>query len=203
MAPNIKLPASVAVLCAAVATYLASAGCAAQTTSIEITTFTDGVRAESYYHHFTSAWFRPTAVGEYEILFESSEPITSLGQNVLRQSLFMRMLWKPIPGKTFMHPSQINAQIDYQMDVSPEPNAQVVSATPKSLICYQGSGFVSLSPDHTNQVITGSIEQAILEPRRQIGERTLGKLILKGTFRARRAVEPIAAYKVTRAMACR
>jgi len=195
---------------ASAACWAVGPGCAEHSATVEIVNFTGPEKGDSYYQHFPDAWFRKTAAGDYEILLESSEPMDTAGRDVLRQSMFIRVLWRPVPGKTFTEASQINAHIYYQMEVSDAGSAMVVAAGPKKLICWQGSGFVSFSMDHAGNIMQGRIEQAVVQPRSQTTDRTAGKLIppsvgrgrLTGRFRARRGPGPIAEYKVTRARAC-
>lgn len=174
-------------------------GCAQPRTRIEVTRFSDP--PQTYYQEFASVWFRKTAAGEFEILLESGEPVAE--RDILRQSVYIRVFWRPLPGKTYAEATQINAQVTYYMELSPPDTGQVVSAAPRGRFCHTGSGFVSLSLDRTGHVMRGRIEQATLEPVGPADDRSLGKMILSGTFRADRGVEPIAVYKVTRAKHCR
>lgn len=163
---------------------------------VELTSYAQADRPETYYQDFSLAWFHSQPDGDVEILLETSQPIESLGYDVLRQSLFIHVLWTPIPGKTYVESTQINAQFTYEMRVA-NPGQRVRSATDDQPICYKGSGFVTFTTDWQGKVLSGNIERAMLEPQKSAPDLALGRLVLKGSFKAVRSSDAIDEYRVT------
>ncbi|NLX07332.1 MAG: hypothetical protein GXY33_19505 [Phycisphaerae bacterium] len=178
------------------------AGCQQHYGRLTVVSYRDPGRPTTYYQSFPDAWFSQLPSGDYQILLASSEPINSLDRDVLEQTMFIRVFWTPIPGKTFAESSQINAGIDYRIRVADPADAPVVSQRPKTMICYKGSGFVSFSPDPSGRGLKATLEHAVLRPAEESDEPALGRLIVKGQFRARKAEGQIADYRIRAAEAC-
>jgi len=163
---------------------------------VELTSYAQPDRPETYFQDFALAWFSSQPNGDIEILLETSQPIESLGYDVLQQSLYIHVLWTPIPGKTYAESTQINAQITYEMRVA-NTGQRVRSASDDQPICYKGSGFVTFTTDWRGNGLTGKIERAGLEPQKSAPDLALGRLVLKGAFNAIRSAEAINEYKIT------
>ena len=166
--------------------------------SFSVVSYGSEGEAERYYQDFGCGSFRETGTEGTEILLESREPIESKGGRILHQILYARVFWRAVPGKTFVESSQINAHLDYQLEVAEPPAPNVVSQRPKQVICYKGSGFITFEVGRTGQAMRGVIEEAVLEPYGGATDRRLGRLMLNGTFDARRSAKPIADYQAAR-----
>lgn len=171
---------------------------------------TDLADPERFYQDFTEAWFASSGSGEYEILLRSSEPLrssaTSSRPEILSQSLYCRIIWRPIPGRTFAEPSQINARVDYRLELAEPARSQVRSQGPTKLMYYKGSGFVSFKLDRAGKIMRGTIEQVVLDLHATSSgsgdDRTSGevmRMILEdGKFQARLDPGRIADYRISR-----
>jgi len=183
----------------ALAIALASGCQRPQTNLMTIVSYRAADRPETFYQRFSQAWFRQVNRGEFEILMASDEPISAPGGGqVLRQELYAKVFWQPVPGKTFAESTQINTRFQYRLETVADQGSQVVAGRPASSVYYRGAGFISLELDRTGAVLSGSIEQATFEPRDRSQPGSLGKFILHGPFSARRNNERIVDYLVTR-----
>ena len=180
-------------------------GCRQQINRVSVLAYRPGPeKTEVFYQDFSQAWFVRSGRGEYQLLLENIEPIQSesSSHHMLRQSLYCRILWEPVPGKTFAESSQINARVEYRLDVAPPQEVAVTSQQPKTSLDYRGSGFVSFSLDRSGEIMRGTIEQAVLElegssSNHSEKDKEMGRMVLKeGKFVARKAADQIAEYKI-------
>jgi hypothetical protein len=146
---------------------------------------------------FNHGYFTCNAFGEYEILLESSEPITRESDQILHQSLYVMTIWKPLPGRTYADSSQINARMVYLVKIGDNPDALVVSQTGEATLRYQGTGFISFETDRSGNVLTGTIEQSLLQPGHKKSSYRLGTFEMSGAFRAVKDPAALAEYKLT------
>jgi hypothetical protein len=152
---------------------------------------------ETLEQNFRKGYFTSNAFGEYEILLKSSEPIDRGSDKIMTQALYAKTLWKPIPGKTYAESSQINATIVYVVRIADQPDAAVVSQTGETTLRYEGTGFICFKTDRSGNVLTGTIEQALLKPIHLKENYRLGTFELNGAFQARRDLSAIAEFKIT------
>ncbi len=138
--------------------------------------------------HFEGGSYTVDSAGQYDILLENHEPFSSKGKRILFQSIRIRTIWTPIPGRTYAESSQINANIDYTIKVEDAPYAKVKAEGGYVTLRYHGSGFVVVHENRSKTEITGSIENAELKPARVSAGDSLGTFILSGKFRSNRAV---------------
>jgi hypothetical protein len=179
-----------------------TAGCQ-MVNRMKLVNYANSENRETLTQDFSQVWFTETGTGDFEILLQSSEPITREGNKVLRQMVFISTLWNPIPGKTYAESSQINAKMIYMVEIADRPGASVTSEGKGTILCYKGSGFVSYQLDRTGQVLTGSIEDSYMEPMAKSGTRRLGRFELSGDFKAVKNRGAIGEFKITAGAFCR
>lgn len=178
-----------------------AAGC--QYNQMRLVNYVDPETPEVLTQNFNQVSFTEGGTGNYEILLQSSESITREGNKVLRQMVFITTLWNPIPGKTYAESSQINARVVYLVEILDRPGATVTTEGKGTILCYKGTGFVSYQLDRTGRVMTGSIEQAYLEPMAKHGTRRLGRFELSGDFQATKNHGAVGEFKITAGAYCR
>ncbi len=180
----------------------ATAGCQVAN-QMKLVNYANPETPEVLMQDFSQVWFAESGTGDYEILLRSSEPITREGNKVLRQMVYISTLWNPIPGKTYAESSQINAKMIYLVEIADRPGATVTTEGKGTILCYKGTGFVSYQLDRTGQIMTGSIEDAYLEPMTKRGTRRLGRFELSGDFKAMKNRGAIGEFKITAGTFCR
>jgi hypothetical protein len=152
---------------------------------------------ETLQQNFSEGYFSSNAFGEYEILLKSDEPISHKGEKVMTQVIYVSTLWKPIPGMTYAESSQINATIVYVVRIADNPDAEIVSQTGETMLRYEGTGFLSFETDQTENVLTGTLERALLKPVHKRDNYRLGTFELNGAFKAVRDAAKVADFKIT------
>ncbi len=182
-----------------VGTFLS--GC--QVNQLKLVNYADPETPEILTQNFSRVSFTDTGTGDFEILLQSSEPIAREGNKVLRQMVYISTLWNPIPGKTYADESQINAKVVYLVEIAERQEGTVTTEGRPTILCYKGSGFVSYQLDRTGQVMTGSIEKALLEPLHKSGTRRLGRFELSGEFKAMKNRGAVGEFKITAGTWCR
>ncbi|MFA5863675.1 MAG: hypothetical protein WC975_03215 [Phycisphaerae bacterium] len=180
-----------------VAVLVVGVGCQSNYNRMSLVNYANAEKPEELFQNFSQSFFAGSPGGEYEILLTTSEPISKDGGKVLRQVVFVTTLWNPIPGKTYAESSQINAKIIYLVEIADCPGGAVIQQSGKKVICYKGSGFVSSQTNRTGQVLTGRIEQALLEPVLKGTHYRLGRFALSGNFRATRNRAAVGEFKIT------
>jgi hypothetical protein len=179
---------------------LTGGGCAYN--QMRLVNYANSESPEVLSQSFGQASFGESATGETQILLQSSEPMTTADNRVLRQSIFVTTLWKPIPGKTYAEESQINARVVYLVEIAQCPDPTVATRKGPTVLCYKGTGFVSFDLDQTKQILTGKIERALLEPTHKTGGYRLGTFELSGEFKAARNPGAIGEFKITSGNLC-
>ncbi|NLE28055.1 MAG: hypothetical protein GX629_00115 [Phycisphaerae bacterium] len=172
-------------------------GCRTGSNSMVLVNYARPETPEKLGQTFNRGYFTCNAFGEYEILLESTEPISTENNQVLHQSLYLTTIWKPMPGRTYADSSQINAKMVYLVKIADHPDAAVVSQTGQATIRYQGTGFVVFDVDRSGNVLTGTIEQALMQPAHKKSNYRLGTFELSGSFRAVKDPAAVAEYKLT------
>jgi hypothetical protein len=172
-------------------------GCQTGSNSIVLVNYAHPEKPEKLGQHFNHGYFTRNAFGEYEILLVSTEPISAEGNRVLYQALYATTIWTPQPGRTYADPSQINATITYLVKIGDNPDALVVSQTGQATLKYQGTGFISFEVDRSGNVLTGTIEQGLMQPTQKKSSYRLGTFELSGSFRAVKDYAALAEYKLT------
>lgn len=174
---------------------LAASGCSYN--QMRLVNYADVENPEELQQAFTHASFEAATTGETTILLQTAEPMTAGENRILRQSIYVTTLWKPIPGKTYAEESQINARVIYLVEIAEQPGPTISSEKAATVLCYKGTGFVSYQLDRTGQTLTGSIERALLEPMYKGDGLRLGTFELSGPFKATRNPGAIGEFRIT------
>jgi hypothetical protein len=165
-------------LCALVACV----GCASPDPAIQFRAARTG---QIYSQQFGKAIFARVDGGEYNVVLssaathahsDSSGPIESAPSDPLTQTVFIRILWKPLTGIRLDAPSTTNAVIDWRVRGN-DPSAG-------AYLHYRGAGFVSVyDSGETSRFV---IRRANVELSASGGQLQdpLGTSSLSGTFEA-------------------
>ncbi len=180
-----------------IAAILIINGCKSDYNRMKIVNYKTADNPETLTQNFQYAYFDVGRSGDYYIVLESFEPMTRKSAKILKQVLYAKLLWRPIPGRTYAESSQINARIEYLITVTDAVSAKVVKEGSYIQLRYTGTGFICFSLDRKGKVMTGTIEQALLEPVNKTGQYPLGKFIFSGKFRAVRNPSAIAECRMT------
>jgi hypothetical protein len=172
-------------------------GCQTGSNIMVLVNYARPEKPERLGQNFNRGYFTCNAFGEYEILLESTEPIARGSDQILHQSLYVMTIWKPLPGRTYADSSQINARMVYLVKIGDNPDAPVVSQTGEATLRYQGTGFISFETDRSGNVLTGTIEQSLLQPSHKKSSYRLGTFEMSGAFRAVKDPAALAEYKLT------
>ncbi len=139
---------------------------------------------ETVIQDFREAYFYQGKGDDYYIVLKSQEPMNRENKRILQQILYAKLLWKPIPGRTYAESSQINAKIEYLITVVDSSDKKVIRQDSYIKLRYLGTGFICFSLNRKADIMTGTIEQALLEPVEKSDKYPLGRFILSGKFRA-------------------
>ncbi len=158
-------------------------GCKRGYNRLRIVNYKSPDRPEVLTQEFKYAYFDTVNSNNYRIILKSEEPVSKDENQILQQIIFIKLLWQVVPGRTYANSSQINAKIDYIIKIMSPENARVKRYITKTFR-YRGSGFVFFRLNWRKDKMTGSIEDALLNPVGK-AETGLGKFILSGKFKAR------------------
>ena len=175
--------------------FLAGGGCRYNYNRMKLINYADPGRPEELYQNFSGGAFSQKSASEYEILLSSSEPMNQDGNEILKQTVFVTTIWRAIPGKTYAESSQINARLVYLVEIAEPPQSQVKTEGGKIVLRYKGSGFVSYQTDRSGNVLTGRIEQALMQPVGNKAKYRLDNFELSGNFKASKNQAAIAEFK--------
>ncbi len=151
---------------------------------MQITNYKIPDKPENITQNFQEAYFYAGRGDDYYIVLKSIEPMSNDNKQILQQILYAKLLWKPIPGRTYAESSQINAKIEYLITVADASENKVIKEGSYIKLRYTGTGFICFSLNRKRNVMTGTIEQALLEPIGKSDAYPLGKFILSGKFKA-------------------
>lgn len=141
---------------------------------VELSTLDDAGRTQNHYAEFQRASYRRSSGGLIELVLESDQPSKVDPKQVITQIVYIKSYWLPIPGRTYMEATQINAEIQYAM------------LTPPTGIRYDGAGFVSYKLKKGSDKLNGELESGTMAPRLRMGDATepFGPARLQGKFKA-------------------
>lgn len=141
-------------------------------TRIELSSVNADGEIQRHYAKFDRASYRMSQTGLVEMLLETVRPAESDPTLNIRQLVCIKSHWLPIPGRTYMEASQINAQVQYAI------------LTPPTGIRYDGSAFVSYELDKRTGELIGQIEGGHMVPRYRMGDAQppFGPARFEGTF---------------------
>ena len=141
-------------------------------TRIELSSVSAEGEIQEHYAKFDRASYRMSQDGLVELLLEAVRPAETDPTQNIRQLVCIKSHWLPIPGRTYMEASQINARVQYAI------------LTPPTGIRYDGSAFVSYKLNKRNGELIGQIEGGHMAPRYRMGdaEPPFGPARFEGTF---------------------
>ncbi len=153
-----------------------AAGCRAPSTTFEIVDYRRPGDARRYHETFDEAYYDVDDHGNLDLVLRRCTPAGGTSGHSVTQVIHMRTVWRSIPGTTVAHRSQINATVSYL----------IVSGSMGG--SFEGAGSVFFDQRKGEDVITGSLDLAILRPKRRLlsGEDLFKRAELTGTFVARR-----------------
>ena len=152
------------------------AGCSVRSSTFDIVDYREPGEAMRYRETFEEAYYKLDGQGNVDLVLRHvPKGEAGVGQ-ALEQVIHIHSVWRSIPGQTVAHRTQINGRIHYYV---------VIGQTGTS---FEGAGSVFFRPNRRDDTLSGSLEFAVLNPKRQLaGSATLFKQMeLTGRFRARR-----------------
>lgn len=158
-------------VCAALA--LSLAGCESPQSQMQIVDYGDPGGARQLSLEFDDSVYRIAPDGNLTLVLRSSAD-REAGRGA-EQVVYVKTVWKSIPGETFAGETQINGIVTYAV------LGRGVDST------YEGAGAVYFWTDPWTGVASGRLSRAILLPRRQLapGEPLFKQVELGGEFHAR------------------
>jgi len=184
-------------------------GCRKVETRFDIVSFLDAGQPERFSVPFDHGSFAVNGIGNSEIVFRlppelvevpsRTQPAESVASQPadddppsqpteevwMSQIIYVEVIWRPVPGTTFVEKSQTNATLCYCLIVGDDA------------ISYEGAGFVYFRPSRDGKTIEGRIESSSLFPARWVGEPAdlFGPCHLTGTFKATECRRDVAAVE--------
>lgn len=129
---------------------------------------------ESLSTEFRRCVYHRTAQGLIEVALKTEHPSTEDPTQTITQILYLRQIWNPRLGASFVDSTQVNARVEYAI------------LSPPTGVRYDGSAFISYKIDKYTGELKGRIESGNLSPRYQMGDaiEPFPAARLTGTFRA-------------------
>ncbi len=158
------------------ALLLALPGCSARNSTFQITDYRQGAQAKRYRETMDEAYYDFDAQGNVDIVLRRSQPAQSDPQHDITQVIHIRTVWRSIPGETVAERTQLNGTIRYHIVHGG------VGAT------FEGAGSVFYRLDRSEESLSGSLDQALLRPKRRLGAGSdiFKRAELAGRFQATR-----------------
>lgn len=150
--------------------------CAVRESAFEITDYREPGVEETYRETFDEAYFDIDEHDNVDVVLRRCSPDEEHPSQTITQVIHIRSFWRSIPGTTVAHPTQINGTVRYHIV------AGRLGAT------FEGTGSVFFEPDRSGDTLTGSLDLALLRPKRRLatGGDLFTKAQLTGHFRALR-----------------
>lgn len=104
---------------------------------------------------FQEAWYNLDRHGNVDLVLRRSSHPGAGAENALTQVVHIRSVWRPIPGRTVTHRTQINGTITYYL------------VSGRTGTAYDGAGSVFFKEKRGGRLI-GAIEHAKLHPTRHL-----------------------------------
>ncbi len=151
-------------------------GCAGRVSTFEIVDYRDPGDAKRYRETFDEAYYDLDNQGNVNIVLRRAGGRSGAGESDVTQIVSIRGVWRPVPGKTTSHATQINATVSYYI-----VGGRVGDT-------FEGAGSVFFTQNRGKNTLRGSLDHAALRPKRQLapGEPLFGRTELSGEFRATR-----------------
>ncbi len=150
-------------------------GCAAPPATFEIADYRGPGEARRYQESFDEAYYDLDQHGNVNIVLRRCGG-RSVGESEVTQIIRIHSVWRPVPGRSVSHATQINATVSYYI------SGGRVGDT------FEGAGSVFYVQNPDKEVLDGTLDHAVLRPKRQLdpGDPLFSRAELKGKFRAAR-----------------
>jgi len=150
-------------------------GCAVRPTTFEIVDYHDAGDAKRYQETFDEAYYDLDEHGNVNIVLRRTNTGQG-GEQDVTQIIRIRSVWRPVPGRTASHRTQINAAVSYFV------TGGRIGDT------FEGAGAVFFRQNRGKTILAGTLDHSVLRPKRQLapGEPLFARAELSGTFRATR-----------------
>lgn len=154
----------------------ATIGCSVRPTTFAIVDYSQSGQPKRYGETFDEAYYDVNAQGDVDIVVRQRASGAANSDQPLTQIIHIKSFWRPIPGTTVAHATQINATVTYSL----------VSGSVGTIL--EGAGAVFFKEDRRKRRLTGRLESATLRlaQRAAGGEPLFKRAELTGTFDARR-----------------
>jgi hypothetical protein len=151
-------------------------GCSLRPAAFEIVDYRDPGDAKRYRETFDEAYYDLDNQGNVNIVLRRSGGRPGAGESDVTQIVRIRSVWRPVPGKTGSHGTQINATVSYYI-----VGGRIGDT-------FEGAGSVFFTQNRGQDTLSGTLDRAVLRPKRQLapGEPLLARAELSGEFRAAR-----------------
>jgi hypothetical protein len=151
-------------------------GCSVHPTAFEIVDYRDPGDVKLYRETFDEAYYDLDNQGNVNIVLRRSSGRPGPGKSDVSQIIRIRGVWRPVPGKTGSHPTQINATVSYYI-----VGGRVGDT-------FEGAGSVFFTQNRGENTLSGTLDRAVLRPKRQLspGEPLFARAELSGEFHASR-----------------
>ncbi|MEK7730720.1 MAG: hypothetical protein AAB363_02575, partial [Planctomycetota bacterium] len=151
-------------------------GCSVHPAAFEIVDYRDPGDAKRYRETFDEAYYDLDNQGNVNIVLRRSSGRSGAGESDVTQIVRIRSVWRPVPGKTGSHATQINATVSYYI-----VGGRIGDT-------FEGAGSVFFTQNRGKDTLSGSLDRAVLRPKRQLspGEPLFARAELSGEFRAAR-----------------
>lgn len=149
-------------------------GCAVRPSTFEIVDYCDASDAKHYRETFDEAYYDLDQQGNVNIVVRRSGGRRGAGESDVTQIIRIRSVWRPVPGRTGSHTTQINATVSYYI-----VGGRIGDT-------FEGAGSVFFTQNRGKNTLRGSLDYAVLRPQRQLapGEPLFARAELSGSFRA-------------------
>ncbi len=151
-------------------------GCSGHPSAFEIVDYRDPGDVKRYRETFDEAYYDLDNQGNVNIVLRRAGGRSGPGESDVTQIVSIRGVWRPVPGKTGSHPTQINATVSYYI-----VGGRVGDT-------FEGAGSVFFTQNRGKNILRGTLDRAVLRPKRQLapGEPLFARAELSGEFRAAR-----------------
>lgn len=151
-------------------------GCSIRPSTFEIVDYRESGNAKHYRETFDEAFYDLDQQGNVNIVIRRAGHRRGAGESDVDQVVRIRSVWRSVPGRTGSHATQINATVSYYI-----VGGRIGDT-------FEGAGSVFFTQNRRKNTLTGSLDHAVLRPKRQLssGEPIFASAELSGEFRATR-----------------
>lgn len=170
--PQLRVAARV--LCCAL--LLAVLGCRATTSRFQIIDHRADGTHDRYHETFPEGWYDTDGAGNLDLILRRSQPSENDPSQTITQMVYIRSIWRSIPGRTVAERTQINAAVSY------------VILNEGAGTTFEGAGSVFFEENRGREILRGELELATLRPMRRLdrGQPLFERAELAGEFVAAR-----------------